>query len=122
MTMKIRPAFIVLFLAVGLAAIFYRLPGVIRYAVITYANHLSPTKMILIGDSVACEELKSQISSMNTQEKEKSYQELLRILKLPVNEFRHLVDGRSSLRKLLAFINQPSILSRSQSSFTTECG
>ncbi len=60
--------------------------------------------MILVGDSVLCEELKSRIETSSVEEKEKAYHSLLALLKLPAAEYSARVNRQNFLREVLSAI------------------
>ena len=101
MKSKTRQTLVILFLAISIAAVFHFIPGVINGLFVLYLNQLSAAKMILIGDPVICEELKSKMSSQSTVEKEQSYKELLALLTWPIAEYKDQVNKQSTNRQIL---------------------
>ncbi len=109
MSKKIRPIYVVLLISVFIGVVLARMPSLIEFVLTKYIENFSPSKMILIGDNVVCEELKSQIQKQSTTQKEQSYQNIKSLLKLPASEYAAQFQNLSSMRKTLEVLKHDDL-------------
>lgn len=102
--MNRKSTVLIVLIAVLIALILHFLPSLIREAAVAYIKLSSPAKMVLVGDTIVCEELKARIQSQSVAEKEVSYRSVLPLVKLPVAEYADRVNRQGFIRQVLSVI------------------